>query len=125
MTTILMILQIIVAFGLLNVWLIRFNQATPYRGGAAKTMKEEFVFYGLPVWFSYFIGALKISVAIALLAGIWMPMFVTPALFTLLALMLGAIAMHIKVRDPIKKSVPAVLMLSMTVFLLSAGYIVS
>ncbi|NBW66916.1 DoxX family protein, partial [bacterium] len=42
------VLQVIVGLGLLNVWLIRAASATAYRGGAAKTIKEEFAAYGLP-----------------------------------------------------------------------------
>ena len=32
------ICQIVVGCGLLNVWLLRFNQATSYRGGSASSM---------------------------------------------------------------------------------------
>ena len=41
--TLIMILQLVIAIGLINVWLFRFNKATEYRGGDAKNMKEEFV----------------------------------------------------------------------------------
>ncbi len=47
------IAQLIIALGILNVWLLRFNKATSYRGGAAKNMTEEFATYGLPVWFMW------------------------------------------------------------------------
>jgi hypothetical protein len=39
---------------------------------------------------------------------------VRPAAMVVLALMLGAIAMHVKVGDPLVKSVPAILMLAMS-----------
>lgn len=42
------IAQLIIALGILNVWLLRFNKATVYRGGGAKNMKQEFAAYGLP-----------------------------------------------------------------------------
>ena len=35
-----MILQLIIAIGLFNVWLFRFNKATEYRGGDSKNMKK-------------------------------------------------------------------------------------
>ena len=41
-------LQVIVGLGLLNVWLLRFGKATPYRGSSAETMHQEFAVYGLP-----------------------------------------------------------------------------
>ena len=36
------ILQVFVGLGILNVWLIRANWSTGYRGGDAKNLKEEF-----------------------------------------------------------------------------------
>ena len=36
------ILSVGIAVTLLNVWLLRINKATPYRGGQAQNMKEEF-----------------------------------------------------------------------------------
>ena len=106
------VLQVTAALGLLNVWLLRFNRPTPYRGGSAGSMREEFAEYGLPVWFPYFIGALKLGSATALIAGLWLPMLVLPAALLLCVLMLGAPSMHVKVRDPFKKSVPALFMLA-------------
>jgi hypothetical protein len=37
--------QIVVALGLLNVWLLRANKPTSWRGGEAKNMLEEFRTY--------------------------------------------------------------------------------
>ena len=113
MNLLVMVLQTIVAVGLLNVWLVRFGKSTAYRGGSAKNLKEEFAAYGLPVWFMYLIGFLKVSLALALLAGLWIPQMIGPAASLVVLLMLGALAMHLKVRDPMIKSLPAALMLIM------------
>ncbi len=113
MRTIMVILQFAAALGLLNVWLLRFNQRTGYRGGAAGSMVEEFAAYGLPVWFAYVIGSLKIGAALALIAGVWIPTLVLPAAALISILMLGALAMHIKIGDPFKKSLPALGMLAL------------
>jgi uncharacterized membrane protein YphA (DoxX/SURF4 family) len=112
------ILQVIVALGLLNVWMLRGTKATAFRGGDAKSLKEEFKTYGLPKWFYYLIGALKIGSALALLAGLWNASLALGAAVLITFLMLGALAMHLKVRDPLKKSIPAfiVLVLSLTIF---------
>ena len=107
-----MVLQVIAALGLLNVWLLRFNQGTQYRGGSARTMREEFAAYGLPAWFVYVVGALKVGAAIALLAGLWLPALVFPAAALVGVLMVGALAMHAKIRDPLSKSLPALAMLA-------------
>jgi uncharacterized membrane protein YphA (DoxX/SURF4 family) len=114
-----LIIQIIVALGLLNVWLLRFNRPTPYRGGASRSMPEEFAAYGLPKWLLYVVGALKVSCALCLVAGIWVQALVLPAAGVITVLMLGAIAMHLKVRDPFIKSVPAGAVLALTAFVLA------
>lgn len=108
------LLQIVVGLGLLNVWLVRGGSATSYRGGKAQTLQQEFAAYGLPAFAFYLVGALKIGAAIVLLAGVWMALPVREAAVLVAALMLGAIAMHVKVSDPLMKSLPAVLMLVMS-----------
>lgn len=112
MKTALPTLQIIVALGLLNVWLLRFNRSTAFRGGQARSMPEEFAAYGLPGWLIYVVGALKVGGALCLITGIWFPSFVLPAALVIAILMVGALAMHLKIGDPLKKSVPAVFMLT-------------
>lgn len=107
--------QILIAVGIFNVWIVRYGMATSYRGGAARNMREEFAAYGLPAGFMWGIGALKIGLAIALVAGIWAPALVTPAALAMAALMLGAIAMHIKIGDPARKALPAGVMLLLSV----------
>jgi hypothetical protein len=102
---------------LLNVWLVRAGSATPYRGGAARSLKEEFAAYGLPAYFFYLVGALKIGSAITLIAGIWIEALVLPAAAVVAVLMVGALAMHVKVKDPVVKSLPAFLMLVMSGYL--------
>ena len=115
MNTFQVVLQIIVALGLLNVWILRCGKKTPYRGRGAESMRGEFEAYGLPVWFMWLTGALKIGVAVALLVGIWIPALVQPAAIILIVLMIGAFGMHLKVKDPFKAAVPALAMLIMAV----------
>ena len=78
-------------------------------------MREEFAVYGLPAWFTYFIGTLKVGVALCLLAGLWLHFLIFPSAFLLCILMLGALAMHWKVGDPLAKSLPALVMLAASV----------
>lgn len=115
MTTIVIILSIITALGIYNVWFVRPRIATDYRGRGTKTLRQEFAAYGLPSWAVYVIGTLKVLAATALIVGIWVPVLTLPAAVLLAVLMLGAIAMHIKVNDPVKHSVPAIGMLVMSV----------
>ncbi len=106
-------LQWVVALGILNVWLFRSGKATPFRGGDAKNLREEFAAYGLPFWFMCVVGVLKVGLALALLAAIWVQSLAQPAAIGLGGLMLGAFAMHLKVKDPIKKALPAIAVLAM------------
>ena len=46
-----------------------------------------------------------------------MPGLVLPAAVVLIVLMLGAFLMHVKVKDPVERSIPALLMLAMGIAL--------
>ena len=108
---------IIISLSLLNVWLLRFNKPTPYRGGDATNMIEEFKRYGLPLWFMYTIGFLKIALSLSLIASIWFDVLQLPSALGIAVLMLGSLAMHIKIHDPIKKYMPAISFLLLSLFL--------
>ncbi len=110
-----LLLQLVIAAGIFNVWVVRFKKASAYRGRSAQNMPEEFAAYGLPPWFMASIGVLKVGCAVALIAGLWWPRLTDPAALVLAVLMLGAIAMHGKVKDPLIKWLPAFLVLLMSV----------
>ena len=113
-----LILQLIISVGLINVWLFRFNKVTEYRGGGGNNMKEEFQAYGLPIWLMYVVGFLKIAIAIMLIVSIWIKELLEYNLWLLSVLMFGAVLMHLKVKDPIKKSYPALSILFMIALIL-------
>jgi len=118
METLVQICQVIVGCGLLNVWLLRFNKPTGYRGASAANMLEEFAAYGLPAWSCYLVGFLKVSSAFALLGGLLYPALVLPAAAVIAFLMAGAVAMHVKVGDPFIKSAPALSVLILSAFII-------
>ncbi|MEO7503380.1 MAG: DoxX family protein [Gemmatimonadaceae bacterium] len=117
MGSLIIIFQIVAALGLLNVWLLRANRSTAYRGADARNMREEFAAYGLPAWMVVVVGVLKVSAALALIAGIWYRLLVLPAALLICVLMVGALAMHFKIHDPLRKSAPAVGMLTLAVLI--------
>jgi hypothetical protein len=106
-------LKLIVAFGILNVWLLRRGKATAYRGKDAKNLREEFAVYGLPFPVFCLIGPCKVGFALALLASLWISSLAQPAAVGMGTLMLGAFFMHLKVRDPIGKALPSLALLAM------------
>mmetsp|Transcript_70177 Transcript_70177/g.124911 ORF Transcript_70177/g.124911 Transcript_70177/m.124911 type:complete len:426 (-) Transcript_70177:66-1343(-) len=101
--------QCLVAFAPFTVMTVRATQATPFRPGGAKTLKEEFEAYGYPSWFYWFIRIVKPLFAISLVVGL-LPMITDATLVGaggILVLMIGAVGSHVKVGDPIQKSVPS------------------
>ncbi|MFK8163803.1 MAG: DoxX family protein [Lewinella sp.] len=121
MEYIIIALQVIVGFSILNVWLVQNQKATRWRGGDATTIVEEFQAYGLPVWSVYVIGTAKVILALLLLLGIWYPMFQCPAAIGLAVLLAGSITMHLKISDPLFKSFPAALFLVMCLIIAYFG----
>lgn len=101
------------ALWILNVWFNRFDKDTGYRGGDATNMQEEFAEYGLSEGQMYVVGAAKVALAGAMLAGHAVPKLTRPASVGLASLMVGAVGMHVKVGDPIKRSAPALSVLAL------------
>jgi len=107
MEYVLIAMKLIVGLSILNVWLLRAKQSTPWRGGDANTISEEFAAYGLPDWFMWMVGAAKVGLSVLLLLSIFYPQFETYSAYGIAFFMVGAVAMHIKIGDPLKKSFPA------------------
>ena len=127
------IIKLIIGLGLINVWVLRYNKKTEYRGGTANNMLEEFHSYGLSRSFMLLIGFFKISLSLVLilsvlisdftfeiLGGINLSSIVFYGLCLMSVVMVGSILMHLKINDPFKKSIPAFLM-----FLMSTGLIIT
>jgi hypothetical protein len=66
------------------------------------------------------VGFLKVLFAVLLIAGIWFPAVTKPAAAGMAVLMLGAVLMHVWVKDPLKKALPALGMLVLCVIVLVA-----
>jgi len=108
-------IKLIIGLSILNVWLLRANKATPYRGGEAKNIKEEFANYGLSETLMKLVGGVKVALAIALIASIWFPVLELYSAAGIAVLMLGAVSMHLKIGDPVKKMFPAATFLILSV----------
>ncbi len=109
--------KLIIFAGIVNVWFFRANRGTRWRGGQAESMQEEFEVYGLSRAMMLMVGTLKVVSAIVLVISIWYPFLAVPASAAMGFLMVGAIWMHLRVRDPLKKSLPAFLLLLLSVFI--------
>ena len=100
-----------------NVWLFRFNKETPYRGGNAKNMIEEFAAYGLDLNTMYLVGSLKIIASLGLIIGLLKTKISVYSSLLMAILMTGAIYFHFKISDPAIKYFPSALMLTCSVFI--------
>lgn len=114
-------LKVIVAFGILNVWLVRRNRVTPFRGGSTRNIYEEFEFYGLPRWSVYAVGISKVVLALIILAGLVVPELTVLGASGLAFFMLGAVFFHLKVKDSVVQTLPAFLMLIMCSLLVAGS----
>ena len=115
--SLILIAQLVVSLSVLKVWLINFRQPSLWRGGSSLNMREEFDTYGLPDWMLYTVGTLKVAFSIGLIAGIWIPEVIRFSALGIAFFMFSAILMHIKVNDPLYKSLPAGIFLALTVLI--------
>lgn len=109
--------KLIIFVGILNVWFFRVNKGTQWRGGQAGSMQEEFKVYGLSRTMMFMVGTLKVLAAMVLVLSIWFPFLAIPASAAMGFLMIGAIWMHFRVRDPLKKSLPAAILFLLSAFI--------
>ena len=115
--------KVIIFISIINVWFFRFNKKTIYRGGNASSMKEEFAAYGLSESIMYIIGTLKILSALGLIVSIWVPILSIPSASLMAILMIGAILMHMKIKDSPKQSMPAAIFLLLSIIIIIQTYI--
>ena len=111
------VVSFFVSFLVTNVWLFRFNKETPYRGGDAVNMIEEFAEYGLNTNIMYLVGFLKIVASIGLIIGLLKTKISIYSSLLMSILMIGAIYFHFKISDPAIKYFPSVLMLLCSIFI--------
>ncbi len=115
MTTLAILCQVAIALGVFNVWIIRRNRATPFRPSGASNIEEEFARYGLPRWATAVVGWTKLALAVLLLLGVIFVPAAAPAAALMALLMLGAVAAHLRVGDPLLKAAPALVMMLLSV----------
>ena len=122
MEFLIIIIQVLIAVVIANVWFIRKNKLTKYRGGSSTSLKDEFKAYGYPDWFFYFIFVLKTTLALFIFSGIWFESFLYIGSIGMTLLMLGAIFSHIKIKDSFIKVVPATVMFCLSAFLVTSFF---
>ncbi len=112
------IIKLIISLSVLNVWLLRADKPSQWRGANAASLKDEFEAYGLSAGVMKVVGFVKIVLALMILASIFYPPIEEIGAIGMAIMMLGAIAMHIKIKDELKRSLPAFIFLSLSVIIL-------
>tara|TARA_B100002019_G_C20941656_1_gene437115 strand:- start:55 stop:444 length:390 start_codon:yes stop_codon:yes gene_type:complete len=105
------LLQLGIGASIVFIWVCRTTVASSYRVGNAQTLSEEFTEAGFTEGVYMVMRVLKPIFAFLLVIGIvYEPFFIPCMTFTTLA-MIGAVYAHVKVRDNIKKMIPAITLL--------------
>lgn len=106
MTNYLIVAQIIVAVSVAYVWIFRYH-----------VIVREFKQFGLSELTRTFVGALKVSLATLLFAGIWFPQLVTIPAILMGLCMLAAQYFHFKIKNPFIKHLPSLIFLLLCIFI--------
>ena len=107
-------LRLNIALGVINVWFMRRHKATGFRPDGSANIAEESRRSGVSDSFRRSMGVTKLTLAALLVVGVAYAPLGAAAAAGMMLLMSGAIVAHIRVRDPVVKSVPALLMLAMS-----------
>ena len=107
MNEVAILLQVFVALVIFNVWTFRSDKPTKYRSGSAKTLKEEFVEFGLSEKIFVYTSFAKPALAIALIVAIFVPIITIPTALGMAFFMAAALLMHYRVKDKFIKFIPA------------------
>lgn len=106
------VLQLTIGISIVIIWVARTTVASAYRVGNAQTLSEEFTEAGFTEGVYQVMRVLKPIFAFLLVIGIvYKPFFIPCMSFTTLA-MIGAVYAHVKVKDNIKKMIPAITLLT-------------
>ncbi|CAM3865967.1 DoxX family protein [Alkalicoccus chagannorensis] len=97
--------NLIIAVSIVVVWVFRFDNIV-----------KEFQEYNLPPLVRNMVGAAKMVLSTLLVAGLWFPVLIpVPAL--MMAFLMGcAQAAHAKVKNPLSKRIPSLVLLLLSLF---------
>lgn len=106
MENLLIAAQIVLALSVVYVWIFRFDNIV-----------VEFKQYGLPDVIRNMVGASKIALATLLIAGIWYTDLLLYSALSMAFLMICAQLAHFKVKNPVSKHLPSLLLLILSLFI--------
>ena len=105
MNEVAILLQVFVALVVFNVWTFRSEKPSKYRSGSAKTLKEEFIEFGLSEKIYMITSLSKPALSVALIVAIFLPIITITIALAMAFFMAAALVMHYRVKDEIIKFV--------------------
>jgi putative oxidoreductase len=81
----------------------------------SKQQVEGFKTFGLPQWFRVITGLMQLIGIAALVVGIWEESWAAWAGIWFSIMMLCAVAVHLRIKDPFSKMMPAIFLLILSV----------
>ncbi len=104
-------LQVFIAASIFFVWVVRYDNIV-----------MEFKHFGLPDWLRDSVGTLKLALAVLLLFGIERPSLAVIGNVGIAILMAAAFATHLKVKNPVMKMLPSLMLLVISIGLAWMNY---
>ena len=104
-------LQALVAASIFFVWVVRYDNII-----------QEFKQYGLPDWLRDLVGILKLTFALLLLLGIQRASLAMIGSLGIAGLMGCAFAVHLRVKNPVSKMLPALTLLALSLIIAVLNY---
>jgi hypothetical protein len=102
--------QIVIAVSVAWVWIVRLPN-----------VGREFEEYHIPDLIRNLVGASKIALGTLLVAGIWYPSLVLLSALLMAFLMVCAVLAHVRVHHAWQRSVPAVVLLALSLFVAASA----
>ena len=105
------VLQALVAASIFFVWVVRYDNII-----------QEFRQYGLPDWLRDLVGILKLTFALLLLLATPRPSLAMIGSLGIAGLMGCAFAIHLRVKNPVFKMLPSLIMLVLALIIAVVNY---
>lgn len=105
------------------ILIVLFSLLSLQKMFGAKLQVDIFRQLDLPQWFRTVTGVVQCVGAIGLFIGIWIPWAAAGAGAWLAITMLGAVAAHFRVKDPIGKAMPATVLALMAIAITAINFL--
>ena len=105
------LLQALVAASIFFVWVVRYDN-----------IKQEFKQYALPDWLRDLVGILKLTLSVLLLLGVERKAFAMAGGAGIAFLMGCAFVMHLRMKNPVVKMLPCLMLLVLSAFIAWINY---